>query len=85
MIRNNDVPGVVGRIGTVLGDAGLNIANFALGRKRAEGGKPGIQAVAVIQIERLEETPQTKLTGALDQLRAVDAISSVRVVDLGKL
>src|SRR5947199_5683776 len=31
-IRNHDVPGVVGRIGTILGDHSVNIANFALGR-----------------------------------------------------
>jgi D-3-phosphoglycerate dehydrogenase / 2-oxoglutarate reductase len=31
-IRNHDVPGVVGRIGTILGEHSLNIANFALGR-----------------------------------------------------
>ena len=31
-IRNHDVPGVVGRIGTILGEHGVNIANFALGR-----------------------------------------------------
>ena len=31
-IRNHDVPGVVGRIGTILGDHQINIANFALGR-----------------------------------------------------
>ena len=31
-IRNHDVPGVVGRIGTILGEHSVNIANFALGR-----------------------------------------------------
>ena len=30
-IRNHDVPGVVGRIGTILGEHSVNIANFALG------------------------------------------------------
>ena len=30
-IRNHDVPGVVGRIGTILGEHQVNIANFALG------------------------------------------------------
>jgi D-3-phosphoglycerate dehydrogenase len=29
------VPGVIGRIGTILGEQGVNIANFALGRERA--------------------------------------------------
>jgi D-3-phosphoglycerate dehydrogenase len=84
VIRNNDVPGVIGRIGTVLGEAGLNIANFALGRKRPEGGE-ATRAVAVVQIDDSNPAAHTALQGALDQLRAVEAISSVRVVQLGKL
>lgn len=32
-IRNNDQPGMIGALGTVLGDAGHNIADFRLGRK----------------------------------------------------
>ena len=33
--RNIDVPGVIGKIGTILGEHGVNIANFALGRERS--------------------------------------------------
>ncbi len=33
--RNLDVPGVIGKIGTILGEHGVNIANFALGRDRS--------------------------------------------------
>ncbi|MEM9470140.1 MAG: phosphoglycerate dehydrogenase [Pseudomonadota bacterium] len=32
-IRNEDKPGLIGQVGTILGDAGQNIANFHLGRK----------------------------------------------------
>jgi D-3-phosphoglycerate dehydrogenase / 2-oxoglutarate reductase len=32
-MRNQDVPGVIGRVGTILGNAKVNIANFALGRE----------------------------------------------------
>ena len=32
LIKNNDQPGVIGAVGTVLGRHGINIANFALGR-----------------------------------------------------
>jgi D-3-phosphoglycerate dehydrogenase len=32
MFRNRDVPGVVGRVGTILGEAGVNIAGIHLGR-----------------------------------------------------
>jgi len=32
MLRNQDVPGVIGRIGTFLGEKGINIAGLRLGR-----------------------------------------------------
>ena len=32
LLRNDDVPGMVGRVGTLLGDAGVNIANMTLSR-----------------------------------------------------
>jgi hypothetical protein len=35
LVRNDDVPGVIGRVGTVLGDAGVNIANMVVGRQKA--------------------------------------------------
>jgi D-3-phosphoglycerate dehydrogenase len=34
----DDVPGVIGRVGTMFGDAGVNIANMAVSRT-TEGGK----------------------------------------------
>jgi D-3-phosphoglycerate dehydrogenase / 2-oxoglutarate reductase len=86
VIRNNDVPGVIGRIGTILGEAKLNIANFALGRSRtaSKGGATGTQALAVVQLD-IDEASQPALQQALGELRKVEAITSVRVVELGKL
>lgn len=77
VVRNNDVPGVIGRIGTVLGEARLNIANFALGR-RIEGGET--RAVAVVQ---LDSPNPAALETAVEELRGTEAIRSVRVVQLG--
>ncbi|MCH7954862.1 MAG: phosphoglycerate dehydrogenase, partial [Candidatus Marinimicrobia bacterium] len=37
VIKSNDIPGVIGLIGTILGEAGQNIAEFNLGR-REKGG-----------------------------------------------
>jgi D-3-phosphoglycerate dehydrogenase len=37
MLHNRDVPGVVGAIGTMLGEAGINIAGLELGRDRVGG------------------------------------------------
>jgi D-3-phosphoglycerate dehydrogenase len=87
IIRNHDVPGVIGRIGTLLGEAQLNIASFALGRRRpsAPTATPTTtpQALAVIQLDQLESLPA--LEKAVAELRRVTAITSVRVVDLPSL
>src|ERR1700679_1829902 len=91
-IRNHDVPGVVGRIGTILGEQQVNIANFALGRAadtaRAQGTQarsqrvPQGQALAVVQID----VPNAaSATAAVEALRKVEAIASVRLIELAKL
>ncbi|HEY6391204.1 MAG TPA: phosphoglycerate dehydrogenase [Bryobacteraceae bacterium] len=46
-VKNQDVPGVIGYIGAVLGKNGINIATFSLGRKNA-----GAEAVSVIQTDQ---------------------------------
>ena len=88
VLRNHDVPGVIGRIGTILGEQGLNIANFALGRgtdptlstrlKRVPQG----QALAVVQIDA-QSTRQAN--SAVDALRKVEAVATARLVELGPL
>jgi D-3-phosphoglycerate dehydrogenase len=45
-ISNDDKPGFIGRFATTLGDAGVNIATFALGRDR-----PGGSAVALVEVD----------------------------------
>ena len=45
-VRNNDKPGFVGGLGRVLGDAGINIATFHLGRSEAGG-----EAIALIEVD----------------------------------
>ena len=35
-LRNRDVPGVIGKVGTILGEESINIADFSLGRRAAE-------------------------------------------------
>ena len=45
-VTNEDKPGFIGRLGTLLGDAGINIATFALGRSA-----PGKDAIALIEID----------------------------------
>jgi D-3-phosphoglycerate dehydrogenase len=81
-IRNRDVPGVIGKIGTILGDHKLNIANFALGRSTRSHRVPQGQALAVVQID--VQNP-SDATAAIEALRKVDAIESVRLVELESL
>jgi D-3-phosphoglycerate dehydrogenase / 2-oxoglutarate reductase len=50
-LRNLDVPGVIGHIGTVLGRNRINIANFSLGRR--EGAAGVTEAVAVVSTDEL--------------------------------
>ena len=68
-IRNQDKPGVIGRIGTVLGQAKENIADFRLGRKPESN-----EAVCLVSLDRapadqtlrtLEEDPDIQLIRSL--------------------
>jgi D-3-phosphoglycerate dehydrogenase len=80
-IRNHDVPGVVGRIGTILGEHQVNIANFALGRSVRSQRVPQGQALAVVQID----VPSAASAGpVIAALRKVEAIASVRLIELAK-
>jgi D-3-phosphoglycerate dehydrogenase / 2-oxoglutarate reductase len=45
-VINEDKPGFIGRLGTVLGDAKVNIASFALGRSA-----PGADAIALVEVD----------------------------------
>ncbi len=81
-IRNHDVPGVIGQIGTILGKHALNIANFALGRSTRSQRVPQGQAIAVVQID---VPSASTASAAVEALRKVEAIASVRLIELGKL
>jgi D-3-phosphoglycerate dehydrogenase len=72
--RNLDVPGVIGRIGTILGEHGVNIANFALGRDRS--GVLPVKALAVVQVD----APVSD--AVLEALLKIEAILEVRLVQL---
>ncbi|MGA8729269.1 MAG: phosphoglycerate dehydrogenase [Terracidiphilus sp.] len=72
--RNLDVPGVIGKIGTILGECGVNIANFALGRERA-GAKP-VKALAVVQVD----APVSDKV--LEALGTIEALLEAKLVQL---
>jgi D-3-phosphoglycerate dehydrogenase len=73
VIRNRDVPGVIGRVGTALGGAGINIGSYHQARRAT----PGAQALAAITVD---EPPPAKV---LEELRKVPDIQEVRLVHFG--
>jgi D-3-phosphoglycerate dehydrogenase len=77
--RNLDVPGVIGNIGTVLGQQGVNIANFALGRQRtSQSTESGpLKALSVVQVD--EPIGQE----VLEALAKIPNLLQVRLVRLG--
>ena len=79
-LKNQDVPGVIGYIGTVMGKHGINIASFSLGR-RDHPNHPGepLEAVAVI------EADCTVPDYVLQELLTNPALKLARSVEFGAL
>ena len=74
IIANDDQPGVIGEVGTILGRHHVNIANFALGR-----GDTG--AIGVVNVDEDREAPQT-LDRAVEEIRRVHAIRQAWIIRL---
>ena len=76
-MKNRDVPGVIGHVGTVLGKNRINIANFSLGRREGPVG-PGeaLEAVAVVSTDEL--VPESVLA----ELRENPAVEFARSVEI---
>ncbi len=62
---NIDTPGVIGRVGTLLGDHAINIANFALGRSEQAKEAVGVvnvdSEIPVSLLREIQALPQVKL------------------------
>ena len=71
LFRYDDVPGVIGRVGTLFGEAGVNIANMAVSRTR-RGGK-ALMALSV------DSEPPTQL---VERVRA-EGFDDARFISLG--
>ena len=69
-VTNEDKPGFIGRFATTLGDAGVNIATFALGRDA-----PGGSAIALVEVDG--EVPPVVL-GRIEGLPGVKAAKALR-------
>jgi D-3-phosphoglycerate dehydrogenase len=71
VLENTDRPGMVGRIGTLLGDHGVNIATMSLSRNQAGG--------TALTVLNLDTVPDAAL---LEQIRANQDIHSAQVIEL---
>jgi D-3-phosphoglycerate dehydrogenase len=81
IIRNNDQPGVIGNVGTLLGRHGVNIANFALGRD------PDCLVNCAIGVVKVDEHPgngagATVTDQVLADIRAIPNVLQVWCVRL---
>lgn len=71
LVRNDDSPGCIGRVGTYLGEIGHNIADMVVGRaSNGTGAMMGIALEAVLDAESVE------------RIRNLDGIQAVRYIDL---
>ncbi|MEC8650958.1 MAG: phosphoglycerate dehydrogenase [Planctomycetota bacterium] len=66
---HRDEPGVVGKLGTVIGDAGYNISRMQIGQRKSAG--------AALGILNLEGPADDAL---LDQVRAIDSVDRAQLV-----
>jgi D-3-phosphoglycerate dehydrogenase len=70
LVRNDDVPGVIGRVGTAIGDLGINISDMAVGRNQGGQAMMGLSLDAAISPEGIE------------QLAKLDGVAAIRFIDL---
>ena len=64
-----DVPGIIGTLGKTMGENGVNIANFTLGRSHRGG-----EAIAILYVD--DPVPEV----ILDQLRGTGMFSQVKAL-----
>jgi D-3-phosphoglycerate dehydrogenase len=68
-VSNHDKPGLIGGLGTILGNAGINIATFNLGRNR-----PGGDAIALLEVDEPPAEPIITQIQALPNVVRVKAL-----------
>ncbi|MDR2709207.1 MAG: phosphoglycerate dehydrogenase [Elusimicrobiota bacterium] len=71
IITNEDKPGVVGSVGKVLGDSGVNIAGMNLARKSAGG-----EALTIIEVD---DVISKEVVSKLEKIEGVKRVAPVRL------
>jgi D-3-phosphoglycerate dehydrogenase len=69
--RHEDRPGVVGRIGTILGENDINIASMQVGRDAPRG-----KAMMILAVD------DAVADAVLEKLRSIPAMSDLRYIEL---
>jgi len=77
VIRNRDVPGVIGRVGSSLGSAGINIASYHQARRSSPTADGPGDALAAINVD------QALTNGVLDKLQGLPDVLDVRLANFG--
>ena len=68
-VRNQDKPGFIGKFGTLMGQAGLNIATLNLGRD-----KPGGEAICIVAVDEPVPDEVIAKVKALPQVKRVNRL-----------
>ena len=71
LIRNDDVPGMIGRVGTLLGDLGVNIREMVVGRRPGGGSMMGLSLDKALADRDVEV------------LMGLEGVAAARHIDLG--
>ena len=71
VVRNADVPGMIGRVGTIVGEAGLNIEDMRVGK--SPSGEAALMALTTTQPVPAE---------VVDALRAQDGVVDAKAIEL---
>ena len=80
LLRYSDVPGMVGKVGTVFGDHGINIVSMAVGRQPPTAGEDGVAGHAAMAIT----TDAAVDRSVLDEILALQGFVDARSVDVGR-
>lgn len=73
IFTHQDIPGIIGGVGTICGQHGVNIGQMAVGRA---SDKPGGEAVGILNLDA------DPTEAALADIRKMEAISSAKVIHL---
>ena len=73
IFTHQDVPGMIGKVGSAFGTHNVNIAQMSVGR---EGTAPGGTAIGVLNLDSMP--PQA----AIDEVLKIDSIQSVQLIEL---